>query len=90
MSVNLAKKKKAPKSFIHNILHTALEYAASGLSAAMVQKDLGKLKYFKGECENLAKVGLQIAKMCLGPENTKIKEWKEVNQDFDNWVERNL
>ena len=87
---NLAKKKKAPKSFIHNILHTALEYAASGLSAAMVQKDLGKLKYFKGECENLAKVGLQIAKMCLGPENTKIKEWKEVNQDFDNWVERNL
>ena len=91
---NLAKKKKAPKSFIHNILHTALEYAASGLSAAMVQKDLGKLKYFKGECENLSKAGFKIAKMCFGPENAqqyaKLKEWKEINQDFDNWVKKKI
>ena len=87
---NLAKKKKAPKSFVHNILHTALEYAGSGLSAAMVQKNHVKMKYFKGECENLAKVGLQIAKMCLGPENTKFKEWKEINQDFDNWVKKKI
>ena len=82
---NLAKKKKAPKSFIHDILKTALEYAGSGLSAAEVQKNHGKMKYFKGECENLSKVGFKITKMCFSPEHAKFKEWKEISQDFDNW-----
>ena len=46
-------------------MNTALENAGSGLAAAMAQKNHGKMKYFKGECQNLAKVGLQIAKMCF-------------------------
>ena len=85
---NLAKKKKAPKRFIHDVLGTAFGYGVSGYCAAILQKNHDKMIYFKGECQNLSKVGLQIAKMCLAPENAKIKEWKEINQDFDNWVKK--
>ena len=85
---NLAKKKKVEKSFIHDILHTAFAYAQSGSFAARAQKNHGKMKYFKGECENLSKVGLQIANMHLDPYDDKIKQWKEINQDFDNWVKK--
>ena len=87
---NLAKKKKVPKSFIHDILKTAFQYAGNGLSAAMVQKNHGKMKYFKGECQNLCKVGLQIAKMCGDPEQARLKQWKEINEDFDNWVKKKI
>ena len=87
---NLAKKKKVEKSFIHDILHTAFAYAQSGSFAAKAQKNHGKMKYFKGECENLSKAGFKIAKMCFGSENAKLKEWKEINQDFDNWVKKKI
>jgi len=87
---NLAKKKKAPKSFICDILKTAFEYAGYGLSAAEVQKNHEKMKYFKGECENLLKVGFKITKMCYPPEHAKFKEWKEISQDFDNWHKKNF
>ena len=82
---NLAKKKKVEKSFIHDILHTAFAYAKSGFFAARAQKNHGKMKYFKGECENLSKLGFKITKMCYPPEHAKFKEWKEIREDFDNW-----
>ena len=82
---NLAKKKKVAKCFIHDILCTAFEYAGSGFFAAKTQRNHGKMKYFKGECENLSKVGFKITKMCYPPEHAKFKEWKEIIQDFDNW-----
>ena len=82
---NLAKKKKVAKCFIHDILCTAFEYAGSGFFAAKTQRNHGKMKYFKGECENLSKVGFKITKMCYPPEHAKFKEWKEISHDFDNW-----
>ena len=87
---NLARKKKAPKSFIHNILYKAFEMGLSGYLAAFDQKNHGKMKSFKGECQNLSKVGLQIAKMVLGQENTRLKEWKEITQDFDIWIKKKI
>ena len=87
---NLAKKKKVPKSFIYDILKKALEIGFSGYCVAFNQKNHGKMKYFKGECQNLSKVGLQIAKMVLGQENTRLKEWKEITQDFDNWIKKKI
>ena len=87
---NLARKKKAPKSFIHNILYKAFEMGLSGYLAAFDQKNHGKMKYFKGECENLSKVGFKITKMCFSPEHAKFKEWKEISQDFDNWHKKNF
>jgi len=91
---NLARKKKAPISFIHNTLGKAFEMGLSGYLAAFDEKNHSKMKYFKGECENLSKAGFKIAKMCFGPENAqqyaKLKEWKEINQDFDNWVKKKI
>ena len=55
---------------------------------AKTQRNHGKMKYFKGECENLSKVGLQIAKMHLDPYENKIKQWKVINQDFDNLLKK--
>ena len=85
---NLAKKKKVSKGFIHDILTRTFEIALSGYGTAIGQKNHGKMKYFKGECQNLCKVGLQIAKICCDPEQARLKQWKEINQDFDNWVKK--
>ena len=82
---NLAKKKKVSKGFIHDILTRTFEIALSGYGTALGLKNHGKMKYFKGECQNLCKVGLQIAKMCGDPEQARLKQWKGINQDFDNW-----
>ena len=91
---NLAKKKKATKVFLHEILGKAFDIGYTGYLEAFDQKNHGKMKYFKGECENLSKAGFKIAKMCFGSENAqqyaKLKEWKEINQDFDNWVKKKI
>ena len=87
---NLAKKKKVSKGFIHDIVTRTFEIALSGYGTAIGQKNHGKMKYFKGECQNLCKVGLQIAKMCGDPEQARLKQWKEINQDFDNWVKKTI
>ena len=87
---NLAKKKKATKVFLHEILGKAFDIGYTGYLEAFDQKNHGKMKYFKGECQNLSKVGLQIAKMVLGQENTRLKEWKEITQDFDNWIKKKI
>ena len=47
---------------------------------------IGKMEV---ESEKLSKIGLQIAKMVAGQENSVTKEWKERNQDFQNWYKKN-
>ena len=83
------KSKKARKVFIHDILGKAFDIGFSSYWVAFDQKNHDKMKYFEGECQNLSKVGLQVAKMCFGQEHSKIKELKEVNQDFENWFKKN-
>ena len=57
--------KKARKVFIHDILGKAFDIGFSSYWVAFDQKNHDKMKYFEWECQNLSKVGLQIAKMCL-------------------------
>ena len=45
----------------------------------------GKMEYFKQECDKLSKAAHQMSKMCYGKEHDMFKEWKERNQDFENW-----
>ena len=59
------KSKKARKVFIHDILGKAFDIGFSSYWVAFDQKNHDKMKYFEGECQNLSKVGLQIAKMCF-------------------------
>ena len=88
---NLAKKKKAPKLFIlRHIIEKAFMQGVTGYEFASLdfscfQKNYDKMEYFKSECEKLSMVGYQIAKMCYGREGKMAKEWKERNQDFENW-----
>ena len=81
---NLAKNKKAPKPFINGILMEAFGDGLGGHQLAFAYRDYGKMEYFKRECEKLSKVGYQIAKMYCGQEHPVTKEWKEINQDFEN------
>ena len=88
---NLAKKKIAPKLFIlRHIIEKAFMQGVTGYEFASLdfscfQKNYDKMEYFKSECEKLSMVGYQIAKMCYGREGKMTKEWKERNQDFENW-----
>ena len=87
---NLAKTKSAPKSFILNLIDRAFIYASCGYASAIMlsykKEFIGKMEV---ECEKLSKIGLQIAKMVGGQENSVTKEWKERNQDFQNWYKKN-
>ena len=87
---NLAKNKRAPKSFILNLIDRAFIYASCGYASAIMlsykKEFIGKMEV---ECEKLSKIGLQIAKMVGGQENSVTKEWKERNQDFQNWYKKN-
>ena len=88
---NLAKKKKAPKLFIlQHIIDKAVIIGAAGYGYSSIDfnfcgENYDKMEYFKSECEKLSMVGYQIAKMCYGREGKMAKEWKERNQDFENW-----
>ena len=85
---NLAKSKRAPKSFILNLIDRAFFYASCGYATAFPwnKEFMAKMEV---ECEKLSKIGLQIAKMVGGQENSVTKEWKERNQDFQNLYRKN-
>ena len=83
---NLAKKKKAPKNFIlEEVIDLAFKIGVAAYDFAGFQKNFDKIEYFRHECVKLSKVGHQIAKMCFGQQNALTKEWKERNQEFENW-----
>lgn len=84
---NLAKNKKAPKAFIHAILNEAFNDTNTGYQFARMQKNYGKMENFKEECAKFSKIGLLIAKN-LGQGNYATEEWKERNEDFENWCKK--
>ena len=67
-------------------MFTFFKYWAGKIRYAHTQKNYGKMEYFKEECEKFSKIGLLIAKMCLGQEHFVTKDWKERNEDFENWL----
>ena len=59
----------------------------SGYQFARMQKNYGKMENFKEECAKFSKIGLLIAKN-LGQGNYATDEWKERNEDFENWCKK--
>ena len=54
-----------------------------------MQKNYGKMENFKEECAKFSKIGLLIAKN-LGQGNYATEEWKERNEDFENWCKKQI
>ena len=85
---NLAKNKKAHKYFMHDLLAKSFDYALNGWILANFLNNYGKRDYFKEEIVKLSKVGYQIAKLVFGKEGALTKDWKERNEDIDNWFKK--
>ena len=92
---NIARNKKAQKCYIFTIVSETFQIGAAAYS--MAQKFIeyndedvfDKMKFFHGECEIMAKLAYQMAKMVNGKDSAGAIEWKEISQDFDNWQEKN-
>ena len=84
---NLARNKKAEKPFMIDLLVTSVNYALIGYIGATLQDNYGKRDYFKEEFVKLSKVGYQISKLAFGKDTPVTKDWKERNEDFDNWFQ---
>ena len=90
---DLAENKKAPKCFIYNMILTkwfhleANRYRfAKTLATSKGKKEfVGKMGIFKVECEILAKISLQIAKLIFGDDSNFSREWEEKYKNFENW-----
>ena len=82
---NLAKNKKAHKYLMYDLVAKSVDYALIGWYLANFLNNYGKRDYFKQEIVKLSKVAYQIAKLFFGKEGPATKEWKERNEDFDNW-----
>ena len=91
---NIARNKKAPKTFIFGIINDTFQIGAAAYSLAKKfidyddQEILDKMNIFQGECETLARIAHQIAKIRDGKNSTGAKVWKEIYQDFEGWQEK--
>ena len=91
---NMARNKKSPKVFIFHIVHDTFQIGAAAYSLAKKfidyddQEILDKMNIFQGECETLARIAHQIAKIRDGKNSTGAKVWKEIYQDFEGWQEK--
>ena len=47
------------------------------------------MEYFKGECQNFSKVGLQLTKVISERDSIFTKDWKERNGNFVQWIMQN-
>ena len=92
---NIARNKKAQKCYIFTIVSETFQIGAAAYSMAQKfieynEEDVfDKMKFFHGECEIMAKLAYQMAKMVNGKDSAGAIEWKEISQDFDNWQEKN-
>ena len=85
----LVKNKKAPKFFILDILEEGFWCGISGhLSAEEMIFGFSKMKKFKEGCEKLSKIGEIISKIAYGEDHSVAKDWKERNQNFENWLSK--
>ena len=90
---NLAENKKASKTFI--LAEISFECFASAVYGYNVAKKLvfdmgrkefvGKLEYFKEECEKLAKNTLQMVKTYRGNDSEVTRMWEKWSQNIENW-----
>ena len=83
----LAENKKAPTGFmITMILEKWFDLEAKRYRFAKVSKEsVGKMEYFKGECEKLAKITHQMAKTIYGNDSKFTRDCKERYENFENW-----
>ena len=91
---NLARIKRAPKGFIFGFVNDTFQCSAAAYSLAKKFIDydskeiLAKMKLFHTECETMAKIAYQIAKIGTGKNSPGATEWKEISQDFEGWQEK--
>ena len=84
----LAKYKKAPKFFILDILEEGFWCGLSGYLFANSLADLSMMKKFKEGCDKFSKIGEIISKIAYGEDHSVAKDWKERNQNFENWLSK--
>lgn len=78
---NLAENKKAPKIFI--IYQILIKWNV--LEDTRHRMELfGKMEYFKGEREKLAKLILQMVKILSGEDSPSARKWKEKCDEIQN------
>ena len=95
---SLAESKKVPKFFISDEMLKKcfdLEVKRYAFAKKMVfdqgkQKFASKMKYFKGECEKMAKITYQVVKIFLGNDSTLTSEWEGRFQSFDDWFKKQI
>ena len=91
---NLARIKRAPKGFIFGFVNDTFQCSAAAYSLAKKFIDydskeiLAKMKLFHTECETMAKIAYQIAKIGTGKNSPGATEWKEISQDFEGWQDK--
>ena len=51
---------------------------------------VGKVEHFKGECEKVAKITLQMVKILNGNDSELTREWKERSENFETWFKNNV
>ena len=70
--------------FGFNMALAGCMFAQGGLDLCF-QPDVSSLEYFKDECQNFSKIGLQMAENMCGSYSILTKKWKERN-NFEQWM----
>ena len=72
--------------FVINILDDGFRTGVQGYVTAKLHSDSANMKYFKGECQNFSKVGLQLTKVISESDSIFTKDWKERHCNFEQWI----
>ena len=75
--------------FVIDILDDGFRTGVQGFVTAKLHSDSANMKYFKGECQNFSKVGLQLTKVISESDSIFTKDWKERNGNFEQWIMQN-
>ena len=87
---NLAKYMDAPREFIFvAILNPGFWAGLYGYIYAEKFHHLERMKYFKKHFGKISKVGEKVAETVIGYDDPYTKQWKEKNQNFDDWYSQN-
>ena len=75
--------------FVINILDDGFRTGVQGYVTAKLHSDSANMDYFKGECQNFSKVGLQLTNVISESDSIFTKDWKERNGNFEQWIMQN-
>ena len=75
--------------FVINILDDGFRTGVQGYVTAKLHSDSANMEYFKGECQNFSKVGLQLTNVISESDSIFTKDWKERNGHFEQWIMQN-